>query len=192
MNAKRFQLLIFTEGKSTEPTYFTHWHRQHRDRILVQIAPHSFTSPLQLVQAAISQKARDTKEAKRGRGDAFDEYWCVFDVDEHPRIPEALNLATAHDIKIAISNPCIELWFLIHFEDQTSYLTRQQAQRRSKQHLKCGKLLDQAALQSLEARYEAAKNRAVQLAEKHDGDGSPHYENPSSGLWKIIDAIRLS
>jgi hypothetical protein len=27
-------------------------------------------------------------------------------------------------------DPCVELWFILHFEDQTAYLERQTAQRR--------------------------------------------------------------
>jgi hypothetical protein len=84
------------------------------------------------------------------------------------------------------------LWFLIHFEDQTAYLTRQQAQRLSKRHLKCGKILNQQALELLESNYESAKDRAVRLGEKHTGDGSPQHENPSSTVWQIVDIMRLS
>jgi hypothetical protein len=184
--------MIFAEGESTEPTYFTHWHRRYRERILVKIAPHEYTSPLQIVQAAVDQKTYDAREARRRRGDAFDEYWCVFDVDQHPNVSEALRLSADNDIGIALSNPCIELWFLIHFEDQTAYLSRNAAQRRSKQHLKCSKLLTQSALDLLEANFEAAKVRAIKLRGKHHGDGSPQYENPSSDVWEIIEIIRQS
>jgi hypothetical protein len=157
--------------------------------VLVKIAPHEHTSPLQLVQAAVSQKSHDSREARRGRGDTFDQYWCVFDVDEHPGIPEALDLARANDIRIAVSNPCIELWFLIHFENQTAYLSRREAQHKSKQYLKCGKSLTHDALKLLDMNYNSAKERAVKLQGKHKGDDSPKHENPSSNTWRLIEAI---
>jgi hypothetical protein len=76
-------LLLFVEGLRTENSYFTHWRRLYRDRILVEIAPFR-GGPLQLVQHAIEAKRTDAQEAKRGRGRPHDEIWCVFDRDEHP------------------------------------------------------------------------------------------------------------
>jgi hypothetical protein len=33
--AKRLSILAFTEGKKTEPTYFTHWSRAYREKVIV-------------------------------------------------------------------------------------------------------------------------------------------------------------
>jgi hypothetical protein len=35
--------------------------------------------------------------------------WCVFDIDEHPVIPEAKDQAPANRIELTISNPYFEL-----------------------------------------------------------------------------------
>jgi len=113
--ASRRQLLVFAEGKKTEDLYLTNWRRLFRDRVIVKIAPHEHTTPFELAADAVAQRRLDLREAKRGRGAAYDEYWCVFDVDDHPKIPEALELARANNISVAMSSPCIELWFLIHF-----------------------------------------------------------------------------
>jgi len=181
--------MIFPEGKQTEPIYLTHWYRRHREHVIVKLAPHRHTTPLELVQAAVNQRTSDTREAKRGRGDAFDEYWCVFDVDAHPKIRDALELAAAKGICIALSAPCIELWLLIHFESQTAYLSREEAQRRSREHLSCEKKLTPAALDILVRNYSEARKRARELDRKHEGDGSPAPCNPSSGVWRLVDAI---
>ena len=189
-NAKRPQVIIFAEGSKTEPTYFTHWYRLHRDRVIVKVAPHEHTAPLELVRMAVLQKERDTREAKRGRGDAFDQYWCVFDVDEHPKINEALALAEAHGINVALSNPCIEFWFLIHFENHAAYLERSTAQQKSRGHLKCDKALTSSALDLLVEHYDTAKERAQKLDTKHRDDGTAYPGNPSSNVWSVVDFIR--
>lgn len=188
--AKRPQLLIFTEGEQTEPVYLTHWYRLYRERVIVRIAPHRGTTPLALVHAAIDQRTRDRSEAKRGRGDAFDEYWCVFDVDAHPNLNDALDLAAAREINVALSNPCIELWFAIHLQNQTAYLERHEAQRTSHQLLGFEKTPTLEALQRLVDTYDVAKARAQALDRKHRGDGSPPHSNPSADVWRIIDTIR--
>ena len=98
-------------------------------------------------------------------------------------------MAQEHCIHLAISNPCIELWFLLHFEDQTAYIERRQAQSLAKEQLGCGKRLDDDALGALEEGFEEAKKRARYLDVKHEGDGSGANANPSSGVWRLVDSI---
>jgi hypothetical protein len=183
-------LRVFSEGLKTESIYLTNWYRLHRDRVIITIAPHEHTTPFQLAESAVAERRRDFKEASRGRGSAYDQYWCIFDVDEHPKVPEALELACANNINVALSSPCIELWFLIHFDKQTAYLGRREAQKRSKEILGCDKTLTRQALDRLVENYNAAKSHARALTEKHTGDGSPRPWNPASDIWKLVDEIR--
>ena len=96
-----------------------------------------------------------------------DEYWCVFDVDVHPYLREATALAKSNGIKLAISNPCIELWFLLHFANQTAYIERREATRLAKERLGSGKGLAPQALDELGENFDVAKERAVRLEAKH-------------------------
>lgn len=53
--------------------------------------------------------------------DTFEEVWCVFDKDDHPKRKEAFELAESQkqegkNIHIAFSSRCIEYYFLLHFE----------------------------------------------------------------------------
>lgn len=188
--AQRFQILVFAEGIRTEVGYINHWLRANRDRVIVRFAQNQGSSPITLVENAITQKKSDLREARKGRGDAFDEYWCVFDVDEHPRLPEALALAAANEIKVALSSPCLEAWFLIHFEPQTANISKDEAQHRAKEILKCDKVLSLTALALLDDRYEAAKVHAQALDNKHLGDGASQPWNPCTNMWELIETIR--
>lgn len=143
-----------------------------------------------LVRRAIDQHRTDTRNARRGRGRAHDQIWCVFDQDEHPQVPEALVLARDHGVRVAFSNPCIELWFALHFQDQTAYLTRGAAQALAKSFLSCDKNLSAEAKERLLNNYDSARARAIALDEKHESDGSPMGSNPSSGLWRLIDEVK--
>lgn len=187
--AQRREILVFVEGLETEERYLTYWHRRHRDSVLVTVDDFR-GGPLQLVQHAVRAKNREAKEARRGRGKPRDEIWCVFDVDEHPNLAAALDLAFRNGIGVSISNPCLELWFLLHFENCTAFLDRKEAQRRARVHLSCSKVLTDAALESLAARHEKAVARAVGLDAKHRGDGSPDGTNPSSSVWRLVELIR--
>jgi hypothetical protein len=185
---KKLSIRVFTEGQKTEPIYLTHWYRLHRDRVVVSISEFHGT-PLPLVETAVAEMERDARAARRGRGDAYNHYWCVFDTDIHPRIPEALELARRHNVQVALSNPCIELWFLLHFETQTAYLERDEAQHRA-QALGCEKNLTPAALSALEDLHGEAVERSKALEARHRGNGSPPGSNPSSTVWRLIEVIR--
>jgi RloB-like protein len=188
--ANRIQLIIFCEGKKTESIYLTHWYRLYRSKVIAKIAPHEHTTPFELVRTAVDQRRADLREARRGRGSPYDQYWCMFDVDEHPHILEALELAKANNINVALSSPCVELWFLLHFDDQTAYIDRHDAQRKSRDHLSCDKVLTPTALDLLVSNYEKAKDRAQSLERKHIGDASDPPWNPYSDAWQLVDAIR--
>jgi hypothetical protein len=180
---------VFVEGLRTEDLYLTYWRRQYRDRVRVEIDPYR-GAPLQLVERAAEAQRSEAREAKRGRGRPHDQIWCVFDRDEHPNFAAAVTLAGRHGINLAISNPCLELWFILHFEDRTAYLERDAAQHRAEEILGCSKVLSESALSALAERYDEARRRALKLDEKHTGDGSPPGSNPSSGMWRLIDLIR--
>jgi hypothetical protein len=186
-DAVKYELLVFVEGEVTEEEYLTHFRRLHRSHTSVEIDPFR-GGPLQLVERAIKAKRAGERAAKR-RGRAHDEVWCVFDVDEHPRLKEAIALAATNGINLAVSSPCLELWFLLHFSPQTAYIERHEAQSRARAELRCGKRLVPEALAAMEAAFETAKERAIALDEMHVGDGREAPANPSSGMWSLIDSI---
>jgi hypothetical protein len=184
----RPEVLVLVEGTKTEDGYLLPLRRLLRDHVLINVDARGGT-PLTLVERAVTAKHESEREADRGRGRAYTDIWCVFDVDQHPNVADAIELASKHGIEVVVSNPCIELWFIIHFEDQTAYMDRHAAQDRSADLLSCQKNLTPAATDDLYARLNDARRRAQQLDEKHDGDGSPPRSNPSSDVWRLIDYL---
>ena len=184
----RREILVFTEGEATEKDYIDHWFAKHRERVLIDIDKFH-GSPLRLVEEAIKQRNIDLREEKRGRGSARDEYWCVFDRDEHDDVKDAIAKAGANGICVAFSNPCIELWFILHFADQTAWIHRHDAQRESESYLQCKKHLSSQAPEKLDSSFGDAKSRAEGLDNKHALDGSPPRSNPSSNVWELIERI---
>lgn len=142
--------------------YLVDWHRRHRDRVQVTIDPFR-GGPLQLVEHAVETRKAELSEARRQKGRPHDQIWCVFDRDEHPNFGQALNLATDNGIGVAVSNPCLELSFLLHFQEQTRFIDRHEAQRQAEALLRCAKVLTPDAIASLSERYDQAKARAIKL-----------------------------
>ncbi len=185
------KILLFAEGEKNEEGYLTLWRRNYRDTVSLKIDRYH-GAPLSLVKRAVDAKKQGEREEKRGRGRAHDEIWCVFDIDKHLNVQESINLATAHQISLAISNPCIELWFILHFRDQTAFLNSHEAQSAAKKLLGCDKSLTLEAQAYLFKRYADARKRAKYLDTKHKGDDSPPRSNPSSSVWRLIESITNS
>jgi hypothetical protein len=184
-HAKR--ILVFVEG-DTEDIYVKYWHRLHRQRVIV-VVDDNYGDAMTCVRNAVARRKFEMSETKRGRGSGYDEYWCFFDVDEHPNLEGALTLAAEHDIRVALSNPCLELWFVLHSQDQTAYIHRTDIQKRSKSLFGFDKKPSQDDLDALKPRCLAAKARAQALDVRHEGNGSPPRSNPSASVWALIETI---
>jgi hypothetical protein len=185
---KRF--LLVCEGEVTEPEYFRHWRLTLRTALIeIEIADEHGV-PKSLVETAAARRRTADRAASRQRDDnlRYDEVWCVFDVDEHPRIPAALDQARANGIRVALSNPSFELWALLHFQNQTAYLSRDDARAALQRHLPgYDKRLP---AERLLPQYEEARRRARALSDNHVECGGDHADNPSSTVWMLIDAVR--
>lgn len=189
------RVIVICEGEKTEPDYLLQLSRRTRTALVqLEILDSDHTAPKKLVEVACEELKALAREAKKAR-DAVarnDEVWCVFDVDQHPLIPEALQQAEANGVHIALSNPCIELWFLLHFADCTAYLERDEARRKLTSELgeyeKGGFDLDPFL-----EKFESARDRAVKLEAKHEGDRSLFpANNPSSGVWRLVETLEAA
>jgi len=115
----RVELVIVCEGANTEPAYFkdcaTHYGAGTVRLKLITAAG----VPLTLVKGAIQERQNLINQRKRYK-DSFDScfrVWAVFDRDDHPNVAEALALAECFGIDVAFSNPCFELWPVLHLVD---------------------------------------------------------------------------
>ncbi|MGR6997917.1 RloB domain-containing protein [Yinghuangia aomiensis] len=135
-------------------------------------------SPRQIVGYAQQLRDRDC--------DAFDEVWCVVDVDEFKDISAAVGKAAGAGIEIAISNPCFELWLILHFGDHTapctSYGTLSPYLKKHVPDYDKSKL----RFRDFAGGLDAAHQRAVRL----DPTGKEHRRNPSTGVRRLVQAMR--
>lgn len=184
-------MLVFCEGARTEPEYLEALRREPTVRLAAAVdiridADSAGSSPLGLVHKAIKARTKALAE-----DDEIDEFWCVFDVEwpkNHPGLIEAKRLADGHGIGTAVSNPCFELWLVLHFAGQEGWLDNDEARRLRRKHdRRTDKGLDPARY--MPHRW-AAVDRAARLEQRHCRDGTvfPH-DNPSSDMHRLISSI---
>lgn len=112
--------------------------------------------------------------------DDFDEVWCVYDVDEFD-VGLAGREAARHRFRLAVSDPCFELWLLLHHEDCGAFLGGyREVERRLRKHLPG---YDKTRLDF--ADYANGVVEAIRRAEKLGDAG-----NPSTGMWRLATRIR--
>ncbi len=142
--------------------------------------------PFTLVKHAVRARGRFPPEASE-----IDEVWCIFDVEwpqNHPNLDKAMTLAKNSGIKTAVSNPCFELWLVLHFQDQTAWLDTQEAVRlRRNCDGSKDKGLDGETYMPLRAE---AVRRALYLEKRHIGNDTKFpKDNPSSSMHQLLNAI---
>lgn len=112
----RPKILIVCEGRNTEKQYFDGlWKACRNSRVRVEFADDTGV-PLTVVRTASKLKKEAEREAKALNDEhiKFDSVWCVYDVDDHPALSQAREMAQANGLRLAISNPSFELWLLLH------------------------------------------------------------------------------
>ncbi|MBT9561263.1 MAG: RloB domain-containing protein [Myxococcales bacterium] len=185
----RQRLLVVCEGRVTEPEYLDGLRSHLRNPLVtIEVVPGAGV-PLTLVKSAKSRKLEAIDRAKREKDDnlLFDQVWCVFDVDDHPHIPDAAQMARDNGIYIAISNPCFELWLLLHVREPPGMQPRKEVARMLKRHLPdYDKHLKP---QRLLTGIEDAVLRAERLDLRAEDAGSPGC-NPTTGVYRLVRALR--
>lgn len=106
-------IIIAAEGRETEKQYFTLF----RDtRVQVKVLPteeDNQSSP----QHVIDRLHVFQEEYQLGEGD---ELWLMVDVDRWHKLGEIAGEAKQCQYRLAISNPCFEVWLLCHLQDPPS------------------------------------------------------------------------
>lgn len=114
----KVEIVIACEGKVTEKHYLNSC-KQEYGAGLVQLRWLPITGiPMTVVDAAIHERETLVERARKTK-DSFEVFrvWAVFDRDDHPEVSQALARARKNGIDVAFSNPCFELWPLLHLID---------------------------------------------------------------------------
>jgi hypothetical protein len=178
-------VLICCEGEKTEPGYFRDLRRDRRISALVAVVPPDVgTDPKSVVECAV-QKMADARRDKI----PYTEVWCVFDMDGHAGVPEAFDRASARRISVAFSNPCFELWYLLHFEYSTAQRSGPQVRQRLRDEYIPAYEKSTRVYDNLACLQQRACAHAARLRRYHEELGQADTGNPSTGVDKLVDSL---
>ena len=187
-------MLIVCEGKETEKHYFYALKRElGRSAVSIEIVS-SAGQTLRLVKHAheIQQKRKSSRDRP-----PFDQIWCVFDREANN---EAADFQAAVDfaddetkkLKLAISNPCFEYWYLLHFvESDAPYAGGQELKRALGKHIP-GYHAALPCYDLLQSYTEQALDRAETLHVRGKDSTGDAYPNPSTTVYKLVRRLLVS
>jgi hypothetical protein len=160
---------VFCEGK-TEKAYVEYLRAKYRlpIKIITQITGSKINE--NLIASHISKKEKHPK----------DKIFLLYDADVEDVLQRLLRIKKA---KLLVSNPSIELWFLLHYKNQTANITEneciRQLNNRNKSLYKKG-FIDYNLKKYLDVKQKIACNRAKKTV---------LYNNPSTNIFVFIDEL---
>lgn len=183
-------ILIGVEGTNkTERLYFNNFDTG-KQNYRIKIAFGNDTDPYKMILSL----SKEIKELELNLKE-HDKAYCVFDVDTNRDrkvlIQKAIKLANSLGIEVITSTPSIELWFLLHYEYTSKYLTNEELIKRLKKHLpKYEKNFD--IYNIINENVNKAIKNAKKL-EKYQIDNNKQIgsvdANPNTEIYKIIEYL---
>ena len=181
---------LICEGSETEIRYFKKFRSRECNIDIVPILS-QYKSADKLVQ-----KARATIGYSPYYPDEGDIIWCVFDRDDNTNamLSKAKQMAIKEGYQIAFSNPSFEVWFLLHFNNQTTPVENCEAvikllkkKGRLEQYEKNKEVYEQ--LKPLqEAAIDRAKKRVAALQAEHTEILSRE-SNPVTTVAELVEYL---
>lgn len=182
------KLYIFSEGENTEPKYFKAYEREV-DAAIIVVCEKDRGVPKTLLEHAKEKKEFIGKKSYKAENGDRDRVWIVFDQDDHDEIDRVIRECDANGIGYAHSNPCFEVWLILHHEDYDRDEHRHLTQKRCEQvctgyDSKTRKIPD---LNALMHKVKDAEKRAKALEVRRNSDGG---RSPQTNVYKLIAEIR--
>ncbi len=191
--------IIFCEGKNTEPTYFEALQRSMKGALIKIEAVGVGGVPSTVAEKAIARASSlgVGKKRKKGRNsfEDRDEVWAVFDCDSHESYYRAIERCRSACVGVGRSNPCFELWLILHKENYD----RPDGRKAMQKHLRSicpeydPKGRKMADCMALIGSIERAENRAEKQFQRRGREkSSKHRARPYTTVWKLTRAIRTA
>ena len=167
-----------SKGKQMKPNFFVFCEGE-TEIAYVKFLRSLYRVPIQVIpkksKSNITEEYIERSKNEYVRTDQ-DKVFLMYDLDVDGVLD---NLQKIPNAELLVSNPCIELWFLLHYQEQKSEISSvkcvQKYQKVSKGYKKG--VLSEEEKKVLAENRELAVERAKNLAE---------YQNPSTMVYKLL------
>lgn len=196
-------VIIACEGIATEVNYFHGFFRELSAGGKISnsscvIATHRHTDPRGVLQDLL-----DYRTEFGAKYSDFDEKWIVIDRDPErtnggghtlENFNAAIEAARQNQISVAWSNPCFELWILLHFEFRNTSIDRDDFSRL----LSDARRLNREYNKNIDNLYELLQTKqvdAIRNAKRLSSENhsvQPASSNPGTMIFSLLESVRNS
>jgi RloB-like protein len=211
------EFYVVVEGEVTERDYLAFLNAELGDRgrfFIHPIASRHGLKPPEVVRRAIDQ-LDELAHAPAGEQDIAEgraQVWALFDRDRHAGIPQVFAMAEPTAVQVAFSHPSFDLWLLLHFQNLSSAeggssdVVHAKLRTADRAYVTFGtngdKSVTDARAQALLGREGQAARHARKLVEDcpsgtcsaasvHGAACPPLERDPSTDLWRLLEALRI-
>ncbi|MBQ7701512.1 MAG: RloB domain-containing protein [Candidatus Methanomethylophilaceae archaeon] len=172
-------VFILVEGK-TEEIYINHL-KVRGSNYSLHVERFNGNQPMKMVKRCIARFKEKGMSKKDG-----DLAFCVLDVDDNTvdELIDANDYAVRHGVRMIISNPCFEVFFLLHYVEKVQMKTCKELKSDLTGYIKgytetkdCWHILHNK------------KNRAVERARAFRGLDDIKDGNPGTNIWLLFDEL---
>lgn len=172
----------------------------HRVKVVVLPTPQNsgLSAPVHVVERL---KAAFTEFKKKDEVQAGDEFWVILDTDHHirgthlPTTLTALRTASQSGFEVAFSNPCFELWLLLHHADVpvgTAFKNCDEVGERLRQTLGGYNKTALQATHFLPSRIADAVRRARLLESNPDAPEDVWPSSTGTRVYRLLERVTQS
>ncbi len=115
VRSMKYFIVIVVEGDVAEPSYFRMIEEKFKNSIKLKIVPsQKKSSPKNLLETARKERREYSDSGSEKKPESI---WIVCDVDLHKNCQIIIKEAQDEGFKVAISNPCFEVWLFQHLAE---------------------------------------------------------------------------
>lgn len=196
---------VAVEGEATEPDYLAYLNKEFGQDLRFRIQPlwrRYGLKPQEVVDRVLAEHDPDDKD---------NEFWALFDRDEHTGIPQAFAVARENNVRVGFSHPSFDLWLLLHFtafsgaQSGSSGLVHEKLRRHrgfERFNINGDKSVRDARADTLKGHERAAAKRARKLTNDcpnkkcneqggHVDHCDPLRRDPSTNVWELLVALKI-
>ena len=185
---ERERILIVCEGSKTEPNYF----KSIQSTLPPQVVEICIQGEGANTQSLVD-RAKNYRDSKKDTDYPYDEVWVVFDKDsfDAAMFDNAIHSAESARMKTAWSNEAFELWYILHFEDRQTGMSRTEYKACLTRYLGTSYLKNDPNMYSKLTEKGAeskAMLRAKSLQRSHT-DVPNHDANPCTKVNELVEKL---
>ena len=186
-------ILIVCEDSKSSYIYFHKLRQKHRlSTVKVKVCgPECGNAPINVVDCAISEKEKAETTSTISKG--YDHIFCVIDKDTHDTLDRAIEKTNSNGLKIILSNPCFEYWYILHFKNTSKAYNSSKAvvsELKKKHHKGYTKGSDGIFDIIYDDTDKAIANSKHVLKSQWQGEEDLRNCNPSTHVHVVVECIR--